>query len=67
MSLRLRRMLVALKDGPDRHLAGGVAGGDLQELVRGARLLAPQFADQGLSVRSAEEHADDVVVDDARQ
>ena len=41
MSLRIRRMLVALEDGPDRLLAGGMAGGDLQELVRGARLLAP--------------------------
>ena len=67
MPLLFRRALVALPDGPDRFLDGGVVGGDLQELVRGARLLAPQFADQGLSVRSAEEHADDVVVDDARQ
>ena len=33
MSLRLCRMRVALEDGPDRLLAGGVAGGDLQELV----------------------------------
>ena len=40
MSLRPCRMLVTLEDGPDRLLAGGVAGGDLQELLRGARLLA---------------------------
>ena len=67
MSLRLCRMRVALEDGPDRLLAGGVAGGDLQELVRGARLLAPQFVDQGLAVRPAEERADDVDVNDAWQ
>ena len=67
MSFRLRRVMVPLEDSPDRLLVGGIVGGDLQELVRGARLLAPQFADQGLSVRSAEEHADDVVVNDARQ
>ena len=65
MSLCLRRMLVALEDGPDRLLAGGVAASDLQELVRGARLLAPQFVDQGLAVRPAKERADDVVVNDA--
>jgi hypothetical protein len=41
MSLCLCRVLVALEDGPDRLLAGGMVGGDLQELVRGARLLAP--------------------------
>ena len=67
MSLCLCRVLVALEDGPDRLLAGGVAGGDLQELVRGARLLAPQFVDQGLAVHPAEECADNVGVDDARQ
>ena len=67
MSLCLCRMLVALEDGPDRLLAGGVAGGDLQELMRGARLLAPQFVDQGLAVRPAEERTDDVGIDDARQ
>ena len=48
MSLRLRRMLVTLEDGPDLCLAGGMAGGDLQ----------------GLAVRPAEERADDVGVDD---
>ena len=42
-----------------------MVGGDLQELVRGMRLLAPQFVDQGLAVRPAEERADDVSVDDA--
>ena len=41
MSFCLCRVLVALEDGPDRLLAGGVVGGDLQELVRSARLLAP--------------------------
>ena len=67
MSLCLCRVLVALEDGPDRLLAGGVAGGDLQELVRGARILAPQFVDQGLAVRLAEERTNDVGVDDAWQ
>ena len=33
--------------------------------MHGARLLAPQFVDQGLVVRPAKEHADDVGVDDA--
>ena len=65
MSLCLCRVLVALEDGPDRLIAGGVIGGDLQELVRGAWLLAPQFVDQGLAVRPAEERVDDVGVDDA--
>ena len=41
MSLCLCRVLVALEDGIDRLLAGGVLGGDLQELMRGARFLAP--------------------------
>ena len=67
MPLRLCRVLVALKDGPDRLLAGGMIGGDLQELVRGARLLAPQFVDQGLAVRPAEERTNDVGIDDALQ
>ena len=40
-SLFFRRVLVALENGPNRLLAGGVVGGDLQELVRSARLLAP--------------------------
>ena len=65
MLLCLRRLRVALEDGPDRLLAGGVAGGDLQEFMCGVRLLAPQFVDQGLAVRPAEEHADDIGVDDA--
>ena len=65
MSLCLCRMLVALEDGPDRLLARGVTGGDLQELVRVARLLAPQFVDQGLAARPAKERADDVGVNDA--
>ena len=39
--LLFRCVLVSFEDGPDRLLAGGVVGGDLQELVRGARLLAP--------------------------
>jgi hypothetical protein len=65
--LLFRLALVTLKDGPDRLLAGGMVGGDLQELVRGARLLAPQFVDQGLAVRPTEERTDDVGVDDARQ
>ena len=45
MPLCLCRMPVALEDGPDRHLAGGVIGGDLKELMRSAQLLAPQFVD----------------------
>ena len=60
------RVLVALEDGPDRLLAGGVVGGNLQELIRSVRLLAPQFVDQGLAVRPAGERADDVGVEDAR-
>ena len=67
MSLCLCRGLVTLEDRSDRFLAGGVFGGDLQELVRSARLLAPQFVDQGLAVLPAEERANDVGVDDARQ
>ena len=67
MSLRLRRMLVTLEDGPDCLLAGSVVCGNLQALVHGTRLLAPQFVDQGLAVRPAEERTDDVGVDDARQ
>ena len=67
MSLCLCRVLVALEDGPDRLLAGSVVCGNLQELVRGTRLLAPQFVDQGLAVHPAEERTDDVGVDDARQ
>ena len=35
--------------------------------MRGTRLLAPQFVDQGLAVRPAEERTDDVGVNDARQ
>ena len=58
-------MLVLLKDGLDRLLAGGVVGGDVQDLMRGARLLATQFVDQGFAMRPAEERADDVGVDDA--
>ena len=65
MLLFLRRLRVALEDGPDRLLTGGVAGGDLQEFMRGVRLLAPQFVDQGLAVRPADEHTDDVSIDDA--
>ena len=60
-------MLVALEDGPNRPLAGSVVCGNLQELVRGTRLLAPQFVDQGLAVRPTEERANDVGVDDACQ
>ena len=41
MSLRFCHMLVALEDGPDRLVARGVVGSELQELVRSARLLAP--------------------------
>ena len=44
-----------------------MVGSDLQELVRGTRLLAPQFVDQGLAVRPAEERTDDVSVNDAWQ
>ena len=44
--LFFRRVLVALEDGPDRLLAGSVVCGNVQELVRGTRLLAPQFVDQ---------------------
>jgi hypothetical protein len=51
--LCLCRVLVSLEDSPNSLHAGGMAGGDLQELVRGARLLAPQFVDQGLAVRPA--------------
>ena len=58
-------MLVTLEDGPDRLLIGRMVGGNLRELVHGTRLLAPQFVDQGLAVRPAEERADDVGVDDA--
>ena len=65
MTFRLRRVLVPLEDGSDRLLAGGMVGGDVQELVHGARLLAPQFVDQGFAVRPAEERADDIGVDDA--
>ena len=61
------RVLVAFENGPDRLLAGGMVGGDLQELVRSTRLLAPHFMDQDLAVRPAEECADDVGVDDTRQ
>ena len=61
------RALVALEDGPDHLLSGGVVSGNLQELVRSMRLLAPQFVDRGLAVRPAEERTDDVGVDDARQ
>ena len=61
------RVLVTLEDGPDRLLTGGVAGGDLQEFMRGVRLLAPQFVDQGLAVRPAKERTDGVGVDDAWQ
>ena len=69
MSLRLRRVLVPIEDSPspNRLLAGGVVGSDVQELMRGARLMAPQFVDQGLAVRPPEEHADDVGVDDIRE
>ena len=67
MSFRLRRVMVPLEDSPDRLLAGGVVGGDVQELVRGARLLATQFVDQGFAVHPAEERTDDVGIDDARQ
>ena len=67
MSLLLRRMLVALEDGPDCLLTGSVVCGNLQELMRGTRLLAPQFVDQGLAVRPAEERADDVGIDDAQE
>ena len=35
--------------------------------MRSARLLAPQFVDQGLAVCPAEEHTDDVGVDDVRK
>ena len=35
--------------------------------MRGAWLLAPQFVDQGLAVRPAEERTDDVGFDDAWQ
>jgi hypothetical protein len=41
----LCRALVMLEYGPDRLLAGGVDGGNHHELVRGTRLLAPQFVD----------------------
>ena len=67
MLLFLRRLRVALEDGPDRLLAGGVAGGDLQEFMRGVRLLAPQFVDQGLAVRPAKERVNGVGVDAAWQ
>ena len=63
--LFFRRVLVAFKNSPDRLLAGGMVGGDLQELIHSVRLLAPQFVDQGLAVRPAEERADDIGVDDA--
>ena len=65
VTFRLCSMLVPLKDSPDRLLTGGVVGGDVQELVPSARLLAPQFVDQGLAVCPAEERTDDVGVDDA--
>ena len=65
--LLFRLVLVALEDGPYRLLAGDMVCGDLQELVCGAWLLAPQFVDQGLAVRPAEKCTDDVGVDDTRQ
>ena len=58
-------MLVPLEDSPGCLLARGVVGADIQELVRGARLLEPQFADKSFVVRPAKERADDVGVDDA--
>ena len=58
MSLRLRRVLVLLEDCSDRLLARGVVGGDVQEFMGGARFLAPQFVDQGFTVRPAEERTE---------
>ena len=58
-------MLVALEDGIDRLLAGGVVGGDLQELMRSARLLSSQLVDQGLAVSPAVERADDIGINNA--
>jgi hypothetical protein len=65
VSFRLGRGLVSLEDSPDFLLAGGVVGGDVQELMCGARLLAPQFVDPGFAARLAEKRTDDIVVDDA--
>jgi len=45
----LRLALEAVKDRPDRLLARGVAGGDVEELLGGSWALTSQLMDQGLA------------------
>ena len=57
----------AVKNHPDRLLARGVAGGDVEELLGGSRALTSQLMDQGLVGGPRQESSYDVGVGDVRQ
>ena len=57
----------AVKNRPDRLLARGVAGGDVEELLGGLRAHMSQLVNQGLVGGLGQESSYDVSVDDVGQ
>jgi len=66
-SLGRRGGLLLGEDRPDRLLAGGVVGCDVQELAGGAWFLASKLVHQCLACGSCEESADDISVNNIRE
>ena len=63
----LHLALEAVKDRPDRLLARGMAGDDVEELLSGSRALTSQLMDQGLIGSLRKESSYDIGVGDIRQ
>ena len=66
-ALGLAFVPASVEDRSDRLLARGVVSGDVEQVTGGMELQAAKLVDQGLTIRSGEEHADDVYVDDIRE
>ena len=59
--------LGAVKNRPDRLLARGMAGDDVEELLSGSRALTSQLMDQGLIGGPRQESSYDVGIGDVGQ
>jgi hypothetical protein len=59
--------LLPVKDGPNRHLAGGEAGGDVEQLVGVDRRAAAELAHEVPAGRALEEGMYDLGLGHARE
>ena len=59
--------LGVVKNCPDRPLARGMAGGDVEELLGGSRALTSQLVDQGLIGGPRQESSYDIDISDVGQ